>query len=161
MRILAGPSRLDQASTAPARPTTEEAVQAALRVLLAEDNLVNQKFAVRALEGAGHKVVVANNGREAVDLWCSQIFDLILMDVQMPEMDGLAATRAIRASASGSGTRIPIIAMTANALAGDREMCVDAGMDGYVSKPVKKDALFTEIRRVFVSREGEKHGAGV
>jgi CheY-like chemotaxis protein len=121
-----------------------------LRVLLAEDNPINQKFAVRLLEGAGHSVAVANNGREAVERSGSEQFDIVLMDVQMPEMDGLEATRAIRAREGrvGGAGRIPIIAMTANAMMGDREMCLAAGMDGYVAKPVKKDVLFAEVDRI-------------
>ena len=118
-----------------------------LRVLLAEDNPVNQKFAVRVLQGAGHTVTVANNGREAIEHTGSQEFDIVLMDVQMPEVDGLDATRAIRVRERGR-TRLPIIAMTANAMKGDREMCLEAGMDGYVPKPVKKDVLFAEVERV-------------
>jgi CheY-like chemotaxis protein len=144
------------------KPAAHDAVRKILRVLLAEDNPVNQKFAIRVLEGAGHKVAVAQNGRQAVDLWNSETFDLILMDVQMPEMDGLDATREIRSTESGSGKRIPIIAMTANAMTGDREMCLNAGMDGYVAKPVKKDALFAEIGRVDAGRlQGEDTGTGL
>jgi CheY-like chemotaxis protein len=120
---------------------------------------VNVKFALKLLERAGHEVVVAGNGKQAVDLWSSGPFDLVLMDVQMPEMDGLDATRAIRQMEKGRNGRIPIIAMTANAMAGDREMCMEAGMDGYVAKPVKKDALFAEVGRV-MSKGGE-HVASV
>ncbi len=116
--------------------------------MLAEDNAVNQKLAVRLLSGPGTKVVVAENGREAVDKWGSEAFDLVLMDVQMPEMDGLDATKAIREKETGSKKRTPIIAMTANAMTGDREMCLNAGMDGYVAKPVKKELLFAEIDRI-------------
>jgi CheY-like chemotaxis protein len=136
-------------SRAVPRDATPEATNAGprpLRVLLAEDNAVNQKFAVRVLEGAGHTVTVANNGREAIDYTGSQEFDVVLMDVQMPEVDGLDATRAIRVR-EGGRTRLPIIAMTANAMQGDHEMCLEAGMDGYVSKPVKKDVLFAEVER--------------
>jgi len=163
MRVLAGASwvKEPQAIVAAEAPGNSETPKA-LRILLAEDNAVNQKFAIRLLEGAGHKVTVAHNGRQAVDLSASQEFDLVLMDIQMPEMDGLDATRAIRARESASGGQIPVIAMTANAMAGDREMCVDAGMDGYVSKPVKKDALFAEVARVLASRrKGDGHAAGV
>ena len=129
----------------------------ALDVLLAEDNPVNQKFAVRVLEREGHRVVVASNGREAVDRTASGSFDVVLMDVQMPEMDGLDATRAIREREAGAG-RLPIIAMTANAMAGDREMCLEAGMDGYVPKPVKRGVLFAEIDRV-LTESGRGAGA--
>jgi signal transduction histidine kinase/DNA-binding response OmpR family regulator len=153
MRVMAGPSRAKDAS-APApgaaagagAPPAPDA--ASLRVLLAEDNAVNVQFALKLLERAGHKVTVAGDGRQAVDRWRAEAFDLVLMDVQMPEMDGLDATRAIRRLEAGRDARTPIIAMTANAMAGDREMCIGAGMDGYVSKPVKKDALLAEVRRV-------------
>ncbi|MGB0715825.1 MAG: response regulator [Phycisphaerae bacterium] len=121
-----------------------------LRFLLAEDNAVNQKFAVRTIEKAGHEVVVANNGREAVDAWGKDEYDVILMDMQMPEMDGLEATSRIRdlEGEKDGDPHIPIIAMTANAMTGDKERCLDAGMDGYVSKPVKRAVLFAEIDRV-------------
>ena len=151
MRVLAGTDRSRAMSTQEeSKPEARPERTSALRVLLAEDNPVNQKFALRVLEGAGHSVVVASNGREAVEHSGGQEFDLILMDVQMPEMDGLDATRAIRARESGGAGRLPVIAMTANAMAGDREMCIDAGMDGYVPKPVKRDVLFAEIDRVLM-----------
>jgi signal transduction histidine kinase/DNA-binding response OmpR family regulator len=127
-----------------------------LKILLAEDNKVNQKFAVRTIEKAGHSVLVANNGREAVEANEREAFDVVLMDVQMPEMDGLEATRTIRQS--GTRSDVTIIAMTANAMKGDREMCLDAGMDGYISKPVKSAALFAEIGRVFSERSSDAEG---
>jgi two-component system, sensor histidine kinase and response regulator len=116
-----------------------------LRLLLAEDNLVNQKLAVRLLERRGHEVVVANNGREALDLWKRDQFDCILMDVQMPEMDGYEATTAIRRAEQTTGKHIPIIAMTAYAMKGDRERCLAVGMDRYISKPVRAKELFESI----------------
>jgi two-component system sensor histidine kinase/response regulator len=121
-----------------------------LHILLAEDNAVNQKFAVRAITKAGHSVIVAGNGREAVDAWERERFDAVLMDVQMPEMDGLEATARIRdlEQQRGATQHIPIIAMTANAMKGDKERCLEAGMDGYVTKPVKRQILFAEIDRV-------------
>jgi PAS domain S-box-containing protein len=121
-----------------------------LHILLAEDNAVNQKFAVRVINKAGHRVEIANNGVEAVTAWEQGDFEVILMDVQMPEMDGLEATQRIRTLEQQQGTNqhIPIIAMTANAMKGDKEMCLAAGMDGYVSKPVKRNILFAEIERV-------------
>jgi CheY-like chemotaxis protein len=127
-----------------------EAPARTFRILLAEDNPTNQKFAVRAIEKAGHSVVVANNGREAVEALAQESYDLVLMDVHMPEMDGFEATRTIRERERGAEPlrRTPIIAMTANAMKGDRERCFEVGMDGYVSKPVKRQTLFAEIERV-------------
>ncbi len=107
-----------------------------LRVLLVEDNAVNQKVASRLLERQGHSVRVADNGRAALDALEGAEFDLVLMDVQMPEMDGLAATAAIRRREGGSGRHLPVIALTAHAMEGDRERCLGAGMDGFVTKPV-------------------------
>ncbi len=119
-----------------------------LRFLLAEDNAVNQKLVTRLLQKRGHAVVVAGNGREALAALCDASFDVVLMDVQMPEMDGFEATAAIRALERPSGTHIPIIAMTAHALKGDEERCLQAGMDDYVSKPIDGTRLFEAIRRV-------------
>ena len=116
-----------------------------LRILLAEDSLVNQKLAVALLEEEGHVVAVASNGREACAQAACGNFDLILMDVQMPEMDGLEATAKIRAGEKQSKTHIPIIAMTAHALKGDRERCLDAGMDAYVAKPIRADEVLETI----------------
>src|SRR6185369_7514612 len=113
-----------------------------LRVLLAEDDYINQVVAVAQLESLGHKVVVAGNGEEAVTWFESQSFDVLLMDVQMPAMDGLEATRRIRAIEGGRGVgHTPIIAMTAQALSGDREDCLAAGMDGYLTKPIQAENL--------------------
>jgi CheY-like chemotaxis protein len=118
-----------------------------LRVLVAEDNAVNQLLAVRLLEKRGHEVVVASTGTAALEALENQSFDLVLMDVQMPEMSGLEATIAIRERerTSASGKHIPIIAMTANAMVGDKEQCLEAGMDGYLSKPLQVAALFAAI----------------
>ena len=116
-----------------------------LRILLAEDNPVNQKLALALLEKRGHTVVVANNGREALSAWAAEPFDLILMDLQMPELGGLEATAAIRAKERSTGQHTPIVAITAHAMTGDREKCLDAGMDGYASKPVKPKDLFDAI----------------
>ncbi|MBP6096450.1 MAG: response regulator [Methyloversatilis sp.] len=125
-------------------------------ILLAEDNPVNQLVAVRTLERAGYRVTVASNGQEALDLIERQDFDLVLMDVQMPVMGGIEATRAIRAREqrrswvvdSDNVQHLPIVAMTANAMKGDRELCLEEGMDDYVSKPVKADELLATIERV-------------
>ncbi len=125
-----------------------EALPEGLRVLLAEDNPVNQKLAVRILEKRACRVEVAGNGVEALQKWRTGGCDLILMDMMMPEMDGLEATRQIRSDeAALARPRTPIVAMTANALEGDRERCLAAGMDGYVSKPVRVDELFAEMAR--------------
>ena len=116
-----------------------------LRVLLAEDNPVNQKLAMRVLEKWGHSVTLAENGREALEALRTGQFDLVLMDVQMPEMDGLAATATIREKERETGGHIPIVAMTAHAMEGDRERFLEGGMDAYVSKPVQTEALFEVI----------------
>jgi PAS domain S-box-containing protein len=112
-----------------------------LRILLAEDNTVNQKLAVTVLEKRGHVVTVAPDGKQAVADWERQPFDVILMDVQMPEMDGFEATAAIREAERQTGTHIPIVAMTAHAMKGTSERCLAAGMDGYVSKPLQVSEL--------------------
>jgi len=116
-----------------------------LRILLAEDNAVNQRLAIRLLEKQGHTVVVANNGREAVSAFERERFNLILMDVQMPEMSGFEATAAIREREQATGAHLPIIAMTAHAMTGDRERCLEAGMDSYISKPIQANELFKLI----------------
>ena len=123
---------------------------APLRILVAEDNAVNQKVAVRLLERLGQRADVVANGRDAVEAVRRQPYDLVLMDVQMPEMDGLDATRAIRAAGRGvGGGRQPVIvALTANAMAGDRDMCLAAGCDGYLAKPVRMEALADVLRQV-------------
>jgi PAS domain S-box-containing protein len=107
-----------------------------LRLLLAEDNEMNQIVAERSLQREGHEVVLANNGKEAVERHLSESFDVILMDVQMPVMDGFEATRIIRRHQEQTGRRVPIVAMTAHAMSGDRERCLESGMDDYVSKPI-------------------------
>ena len=116
-----------------------------LKILLAEDNPVNQLLAVRLLEKRGHTVIVASTGKLALEAHETQSFDLVLMDVQMPEMDGLEATVAIRQREKKSGKHIPIIAMTAHAMVGDRELCLKAGMDAYVTKPLDVGYLLAAI----------------
>jgi CheY-like chemotaxis protein len=117
------------------------------RVLLAEDNAVNQQVAVGLLTRRGHLVTVVTNGRDAVEASAKETFDLILMDLQMPVMGGLEATATIRARERDTAAHIPIIAMTAHAMRGDRERCLDAGMDGYLSKPIEKDALYAAVEQ--------------
>jgi PAS domain S-box-containing protein len=121
-----------------------------LQILLAEDSIPNQKLATGLLSKWGHTVTVAGNGREAVAAWMTQPFDVILMDVQMPEMDGMQATAAIREQEqrAGRGTHIPIIAMTAHAMKGDREECLAAGMDGYVPKPIRVKELMAALAKM-------------
>jgi CheY-like chemotaxis protein len=133
-----------------------------LHILLAEDNIVNQKVAVRLLEKRGHSVTVARTGREVLAALDRNVFDVVLMDVQMPDMDGLEATIAIRerekCKAEG---HLPIIAMTANAMRGDREKCLAAGMDGYISKPIDVRNLMDLLaRQARQSREGNSKRPG-
>ena len=119
-----------------------------MHILIAEDNPIHQKLAVRLLQKQGYTSAVANNGREAVEAWARQPFDAILMDMMMPEMDGLEATMAIREREKTTGTHIPIIAITANAMVGDREKCLAAGMDEYISKPVDVTKLYEVLNRL-------------
>ncbi len=126
----------------------EEVPSRSLRILLAEDNTINQHLARRLLESQGHLVAVANNGQEAIRLSAEHTFDLVLMDVQMPEIDGFDATAAIRAREAGTGLHVPIVAMTAYAMKSDQDRCLKAGMDGYVSKPIKASTLFAAIAEV-------------
>ena len=123
-----------------------------LHILLGEDNIINQKVAVHILEKYGHKVFVANNGQEVLQALKKEHFDLILMDVQMPKMDGFEATASIREKEKKTGFHIPIIAMTAHAMKGDRERCLDSGMDDYIAKPLKAEHLTKTIDRM-ISKE--------
>ena len=120
-----------------------------LRILLAEDSLVNQKLALGVLHKWGHAVTVANDGEEALAAWQAGDFDVVLMDVEMPHLDGFQTTQAIRAQELPSGRHVPIIAMTAHAMKGDRERCLTAGMDGYVAKPVRQKELLEALQRIF------------
>ena len=147
-KVLA--SGADELSGAAAQDAsaTRPAPEAALDILLVEDHPVNQKVALRVLEQMGHRVSLAVDGAEAVRLTAERPYQIVLMDVQMPVMDGLDATRAIRLREQQTHEHQVILAMTANAMAGDRERCLQAGMDGYVSKPVDRLGLMAEIRRV-------------
>jgi CheY-like chemotaxis protein len=118
-----------------------------VRILIAEDNLVNQRVALRILQKEGHAVVVAGNGGEALTALEHQTFDVILMDVQMPEMGGFEATAAIREREKETGVHIPVIAMTAHAMTGDRELCLAAGMDDYLSKPIRARTLLDLVEK--------------
>jgi CheY-like chemotaxis protein len=137
----------------PVLPPTGAAGPRSLRILVAEDNEVNQLIAARFLESRGHQVVVAANGLEAVAAVQREPFDLVLMDVQMPDLDGLDATKQIREWERGKGTRLPIVAMTAYAMKGDRESCLAAGMDDYLTKPIEAGNLFSVIERLTLGVE--------
>ena len=139
----AGLGSLDRLASA-----TAERGRVGLKILLAEDNVVNQKVAVRLLEKHGHQVVVRWNGREAVEALEQEDFDLVLMDVQMPEMDGLEAAAAVRRREISSGGHVPILAMTACATKSDEELCLEAGMDGYLSKPIQVERLLAAMEAV-------------
>ncbi len=151
MRVLS-----DEADTNEAGPPEIPESARPLRILLAEDGIVNQKVACGLLERRGHHVVVANNGREAVQASERDAFDLVLMDVMMPEMDGFEATNAIRRREKTTGKHLPIVAMTAHALEGDRERCLKAGMDAYLSKPVRPTALFEMIEGITAPTRAER-----
>lgn len=135
-------------SAATAPPSSAASATRPLSILLAEDSLVNQRLAVALLEKNGHRVTIAGTGREALEQIEKRTFDLVLMDIQMPELDGLETTRIVRERESATGRRLPIIAMTAHALKGDRERCLQAGMDEYVSKPVRERQLLLAMRAV-------------
>jgi CheY-like chemotaxis protein/anti-sigma regulatory factor (Ser/Thr protein kinase) len=129
-----------------------EPARSSLRILVAEDNAINRALAAGILEKRGHSLVHAVDGREAVQAAAREAFDLIFMDVQMPEMGGYEATRRIREAELATGRHTPIAAMTAHAMAGDRECCLTAGMDDYLSKPVDKTALLALLDRVSAAR---------
>ncbi len=150
MRVLGPRSDPAEAMQLITRHTLREA-RLPLRVLLAEDNIVNQRLAVRLLEKEGHNVVVAADGVKALEALEGSAFDLILMDVQMPLMDGVETTAAIRTREKSNGAHIPIVAMTAHAMAGDRQRFLSLGMDGYVSKPIHSRELFDVIENLFAA----------
>jgi PAS domain S-box-containing protein len=152
---LLGLARGPVACSPPPAPTPAAAPRA-LRVLLAEDNAVNQVVAAQLLKSEGHEVTVAGDGRAALAALARQPFDVVLMDVQMPEMDGLEATAALRCQQAGSGRHMPVIALTAHAMKGDRERCLAAGMDDYLSKPIRPD----DLRRVLAAVEVKESDGG-
>jgi signal transduction histidine kinase/DNA-binding response OmpR family regulator len=141
----------------PAEPSPADAPARVLRILVAEDNLVNQRLAARMLEKAGHLVDVVSNGQEAITTLDGRSYDLVLMDCQMPQMDGFEATRAIRAAEKGTDRHVPIVALTANAMQGDREACFAAGMDEYLAKPFTKHTLMAVLERCAARSERESH----
>jgi len=146
------PAAIEEPSEVEAAPhvpqSGEEGVKE-LSILLAEDNVVNQKMAQRMLEKRGWKVMAANNGQEVLDLLSKGKFDLILMDAQMPLLDGFAATKMIREKEAGTSEHIPIIALTARAMTADKKKCLDSGMDGHVSKPIDRQKLYEAIENFF------------
>lgn len=149
LRLAAPPPDVGQPALTPA--ATGRSPTPSLRILLAEDNPINRKVIVKMLELEGHQVSVAADGMEAVELAAREPFDLVLMDVQMPAMSGLEAARLIRQGERATGVHIPIVALTASAMKGDRERCLEAGMDDYLSKPVRPDALNEIIARYALS----------
>ncbi len=146
--VAVGPSANNRAVKVRPEPIIDALSLPSKKILLAEDGKANQMMAVGLLTKWGHDVTVANNGQEAVDLWRNKTFDLILMDVQMPVLDGFDATDRIREIEKQTGGHIPIVAMTARAMKGDRERCLEAGMDDYVSKPVRKVELHRALTNV-------------
>jgi signal transduction histidine kinase/DNA-binding response OmpR family regulator len=151
LKMLGATPHPELESLAPALAAPEPAAKdhpKSLRILLAEDNAVNQKLMINVLEKHGHSVVVAGNGFEAVDAFKRESFDLVFMDVQMPEMGGFEATRIIRQAEAATGCHVPVIALTAHAMTGDRERCLKAGMDDYLSKPFQPKLLFEAVERV-------------
>ena len=147
------PESTETSASSPLRPAkvqTEEPSRIR-HILVAEDNLINQKLTVRLLEKKGYSTAVAENGLEALALLGKHRFDMILMDVQMPDMGGLETTRVIREREHASGGHIPIVAITANVMKGDREQCLESGMDDYVSKPILPEEMF----RVMESHLGD------
>jgi two-component system, sensor histidine kinase and response regulator len=150
---------VEQRSIEPTVRSTEKPRGQPLKILLSEDNPVNQMLAIRLLEKAGHLVTLATNGLEALSAWEQAGragFDILLMDIQMPEMDGMEAAAEIRSREKKSGGHVPILAMTAHAMRGDKEKCLASGMDGYVSKPVSPVELFAEIARCLEATKASK-----
>jgi two-component system sensor histidine kinase/response regulator len=160
LTALGGPAAtLPAAASAPAAAAHHSGHEPVLRVLLAEDNEVNRRLVVRLLEKRGHSVAIACNGREAIDMLELRgfaAFDAVLMDIQMPVLDGLRATSMIRVREKALGNHVPIIGVTAHAREEDRVRCLEAGMDGYVSKPIRSTELFAELHRVVSETQGRQ-----
>jgi CheY-like chemotaxis protein len=137
-----------EAAQRPVSPLSSRPASPPLRILLVEDNIVNQRVGTFMLQKAGHTVTVAGNGRQALEMLARAEFDVVLLDVQMPEMDGLETIAEIRRREQGTGRHLPVVALTAHALQGDRERCLAAGMDGYVSKPLRAEELLAVFREL-------------
>ena len=157
LRVVLGTPR-EPAEASLAIPYAVKDKGKSLSFLVAEDNEVNRTLIVRLLEKRGHRVVLAGNGQEALQELRKQTFDIVLMDGHMPELDGFATTRIIREQEKTTGTHMAIVALTALAMQGDAERCVACGMDGYVSKPIKLDELFSVIENVLASLEAKAAG---
>jgi CheY-like chemotaxis protein len=157
LRVLAGDPAAPGRMALVTRHTVREQ-EKSLSFLVAEDNAVNQRLIVRLLEKRGHSVVLAQNGREALEALEKQQFAVVLMDIQMPEMGGFEATKLIREKEKASGTHVPIIALTAHAMQGDKDRCLACGMDGYVSKPINIEEVFSVIEEVApgIARHSER-----
>jgi len=145
--VLSGPVRATSRAGSPTRRQIAKA-RPSLRILVAEDNRVNQELVLELLRQRGHTAAVAADGAEALKALHREHFDAVLMDVQMPNLSGLEATRAIRDSEKSTGRHVPIVAMTAHAMKGDRERCLEAGMDDYVAKPIQAAELFAAVEGV-------------
>jgi CheY-like chemotaxis protein len=141
----------DEPASAEQVPTSEMPQTRPLNILLVEDSLPNQKLAIGLLRRWGHEVTTADDGVEGLEVWADGNFDLVLMDVEMPEMDGLQATVAIREREQSTGGHVPIIAMTAHAMTGDRERCLAAGMDAYIAKPIRQREFAAVMEDLFPS----------
>ncbi len=150
---LAGEAKVDASHRTEGQPDHHAGPSRPLHILIAEDNLANQKLTSRLLLKRGHSIAIVDDGQEAVARYQREEFDLILMDVQMPIMSGIEATQAIRQLERYSGKHIPIVALTAHAMAGDKQKCLEAGMDGYLSKPVHPELLAEKIRQVVPNTE--------
>lgn len=155
-KVLQPPSGTEATKSLVTRHSIRESTKR-LRILLAEDNLVNQKLATKLLEKMGHSVWVAEDGKKALEAMARGGFDLVMMDVQMPVLDGFEATKTIRTEEKRTGKHIPVVAMTAHAMKGDRERCLEAGMDGYVSKPINLQELYDAIENLLpMAKEDEE-----
>ena len=148
VRSLGGELRYDEAPARPDPATISQVRRHALRFLLAEDNVINQRLMLRLLDKVGHSVTVVRNGRAALDALASGGYDMVLMDIQMPQMDGFEVAAVIRERERETGKHLPLVALTAHAMRGDRERCLQAGFDGYVSKPIRFHDLFDTIDRL-------------
>jgi CheY-like chemotaxis protein len=148
VRSLGAELRYDEAPPRPDPATISQVRRHALRFLLAEDNVINQRLMLRLLDKVGHAVTVVRNGRAALDALAKGGYDMALMDIQMPEMDGFEVAAVIRARERATGQHLPLVALTAHAMRGDRERCLQAGFDGYVSKPIRFQDLFDTIDRL-------------